>query len=144
MYVMGTWMYSSSGRALCCTVSKKKIHSWHQFLFLLSIKSKMSWGNKAQNKIKGSCVWVTGWGQKMPPSVEMFWLIYRVSSALIGNAEPRIAHRPPALLAMEESPTAWSPWGYPRHELLLGLSSSALAQEKLQKINVNYSSRDKK
>lgn len=80
----------------------------------------------------------------MPPFVQTFWLIYRVSSALIGNAEPRIAHTTPALLAMEESPTAWSPWGYLRHEILLGLSSSAVAQEKLQKIHVNYSSRDKK
>lgn len=67
----------------------------------------------------------------MPPSVEMFWLIYRVSCALIGNAEPRIAHRPPILLAMEESPTAWSPWEYPRHELLLEVSSSVVAREKL-------------
>lgn len=77
-----------------------QIHSWHHLPFpLKSCKEK-----KIENN-SGSCVWATGWGQKMPASVKMFCFIYRVSNALIWNAEPRIAHRPTVPLATKEAPT---------------------------------------
>lgn len=72
--------------------------------------------------------------ENVSASVEMFWFIYRISSALIWNADPRIAHRPPAPPAMEEVPTRPEPTGASLAPALAGGFQPCCSLRKTQKM----------